>query len=241
MADIFPSPKKEPPVQNKQKLDSRLVRKKRKTASSKKSRSPQLKKIRREVYRLLGKRGNQISAFVPRPNGFCFENQMDKEEIILLLRRHWITNLHWIIISGLMFLFPAFLRGLPPFTFLPMRFNVVIGMMWYLFIFAFILEQFFTWFFGVNIITDERIIDVDFVSLIHKRVSEAEIENIQDVTYKMGGFLGTVLNFGTIYIQTAAERPEFEFEQVSKPALVVKVLKKMRIEEKQEALEGRIS
>jgi len=230
MADIFPPPKKEPPVQKKQRA-----------ASSKKSRSPQLKKIRREVYRLLGKRGNQIGAFVPRPNGFCFENQMAKEEVILLLRRHWITNLRWIFISGLMFLFPGFLRGLPPFTFLPMRFNVVIGMMWCLFVFAFVLEQFFTWFFGVNIITDERIIDVDFVSLIHKRVSEAEIENIQDVTYKMGGFLGTVLNFGTIYIQTAAEKPEFEFEQVSKPALVVKVLKKMRLEEKQEALEGRIS
>ena len=64
---------------------------------------------------------------------------------------------------------------------------------------------------------------------------------IQDVTYKQGGVVRTMFNFGTIYIQTAAEKPNFDFVDVPNPSLVVRVLQKMRIEERQEALEGRIS
>jgi len=149
--------------------------------------------------------------------------------------------MRWLIITIFLIFAPVFLSVLPPLVLLPDRFRLVVGMMWYLFVFAFILEQFFTWYFNVDIITDERIVDIDFISLIHKRVSDAEIENIEDVTYKVGGIFGTMFDFGTVYVQTAAERPEFEFEDVPRPALVVKVLQKLRLEEKQEQLEGRLS
>jgi len=214
---------------------------KRAGKKTKKKKSAKLRKIRRELYRLLGKEKNTFGSFVARPRRLCFENQLPKEKTILLLRPHWVTNFRWIVIAVLLFFAPLFFGDLPLFAFLPPRFNLVMGMMWYLFVFAFILERFFTWYFSVNIITDERIVDIDFVSLIHKRISDAEIENIEDVTYKMGGILGTMLDFGTVYVQTAAERPEFEFEKVPKPALVVKVLQRLRLEEKQEALEGRLN
>jgi len=105
---------------------------------------------------------------------------------------------------------------------------------------AFVLESFLGWYFNVYIITDERIIDIDFISLIYKEVSDADIEMIQDVTYKQGGIVRTMFNFGTIFIQTAAEKPKFEFEDVPNPSLIVKVLQKMRMEERQEQLEGRV-
>ncbi len=211
------------------------------TKKSEKERSEKLKLVRKEVYHLVGKNKNFFSAFVARPNGLSFENQMVQEKVILLLRRHWITNLRWIALVIVMAIVPLFLRVLPPFGWLPGQFRLVLSLMWYLFVLAFFLEEFFSWFFSVNIITDERVVDIDFVSLIYKRVSDAEIVNIEDVTYKMGGVMGTMLNYGTIYVQTAAETREFEFENVPQPALVVKVLQKLRLEEKQEELEGRIS
>jgi len=226
MADIYSAPKKK----------ASLVGKKKK-----KERSEKLKQVRKEVYRLVGKEGNFLSAFVARPARLSFENQMVKEKVILLLRRHWVTNLRWIAIVLLMIIVPGLLRLLPPFGWLPGRFKLVLTMMWYLFVLAFILEEFFSWYFSVNIITDERVIDVDFVSLIYKRVSDAEIVNIEDVTYEMGGIAGTMFSYGTVYVQTAAEAREFEFESVPRPALVVKVLQKLRLEEKQEELEGRLS
>ncbi|MFH1602203.1 MAG: hypothetical protein ABIB61_04595 [Candidatus Shapirobacteria bacterium] len=204
-------------------------------------RSEKLKEVRKEVYRLVGKETNFFKSFVARPKYLSFENQLVEEKVILLLRRHWITNLRWILIIALMLVAPLFLPYLPPYEWLPDQFRLVLVLMWYLFVLAFFLEEFFSWYFSVNIITDERIIDIDFVSLIYKRVSDAEIVNIQDVTYKMGGFLGTMFNYGTIFIQTAAEVGEFEFESVPRPALVVNILQRLRLEEKQEELEGRLS
>jgi len=219
MADIYKAKEKKPKVVSKKKDNER---------------SEKLKEVRKEVYRLVGKNKNFFSAFVARPQSVAFENQMVQEKVILLLRSHWVTNLRWVGLVILMVIAPLFLRSLPPFDWLPAEFRLVLILMWYLFVLAFTLEEFFSWFFSVNIITDERVVDIDFVSLIYKRVSDAEIVNIEDVTYKMGGVLGTMLNYGTIYIQTAAETREFEFEKVPQPALVVKILQKLRLEEKQE-------
>ena len=102
------------------------------------------------------------------------------------------------------------------------------------------MESFLTWFFNVYIVTDERIIDIDFYNLIYKEVSDANIDKIQDVTYKMGGVIRTLFNYGDVMVQTASEVPNFEFLAVPKPDKVAKVLQDLRIEEQQEAIEGRV-
>lgn len=195
---------------------------------------------RQEVYRLLRRTKNPLAAFVARPKNINFETQVDGEEIILLLRKHWITNVTWIIFTVLMLFAPAVLVDFPIIAFLPARFQFIAILMWYLLTIVFILEKFLSWYFNVYIITDERVIDVDFYNLIYKEISDAEIEKIEDVTTVMGGVVQTLFNFGTILIQTAAEKTQFDFEAVPNPALVVKVLQQLRMEEKQEAIEGRI-
>jgi len=63
---------------------------------------------------------------------------------------------------------------------------------------------------------------------------------IQDITYTVTGVAQTLFNFGTILIQTAAEIPEIRVDQAPNPELVAKILQQMRLEEEQEALEGRV-
>jgi len=96
------------------------------------------------------------------------------------------------------------------------------------------------WFFHVNIVTDERIIEVDFVNLIYREITDANIDQIQDVTVEMGGGIRTYFNYGDLIIQTAAEIPKIDFEAVPKPDMVAKVLRELRVEEEQEKLEGRV-
>jgi len=163
-----------------------------------------------------------------------------KEEVILLLRRHWATQIKSFLIIGAMIIAPLLLAYIPLLEFLPPRFKFIFVLMWYLLTFAVAIEKFLSWYFNVNIITDERILDIDFYNLIYKEITDAEIENIEDVTMTMGGVFATVFNFGNVTIQTAAEVPQIEFEQVPNPSLVVQVLKNMQLEEKQEAIEGRI-
>ena len=103
------------------------------------------------------------------------------------------------------------------------------------------MESFLTWYFNVYIITDERIIDVDFLSLIYQNISSAKIDNIEDVTATKGGALRSVFDFGKVQIQTAAEKREFEFEDVPHPSKVTKLLNELMIEEEVEKIEGRVN
>ena len=101
------------------------------------------------------------------------------------------------------------------------------------------IESFLSWFFNIYILTDERIVDIDFHNLIYKEVSDAKISNIQEVNHSVGGVVGTVFNFGDIKIQTAGAVPTFDFLNVANPARVVRIIGELRQEEEQETLEGR--
>lgn len=183
---------------------------------------------------------NPVAAFLVLPSKIKFETQAKDEKIILLLRRHWITNIPWILLVTLMIIVPLILTIVPLLTFLPLRFRLIIMAMWYLLILAFVFEKFLSWFFNVYIITDERIVDVDFVSLTYREVSETQIEKIQDITYKTGGFLKAIFDYGDVYIQTAGALPKIEFEMVPKPHKIVQILNQLMMQEQQEKVEGRV-
>ena len=105
---------------------------------------------------------------------------------------------------------------------------------------SFCLEQFLSWFFHVNIITDERIIEVDFVNLFYREITDCNIDQIQDVTVEVGGGIETFFNYGDILVQTAAEITKIRFEKAPKPDMVARVLRELRIQEEQEKIEGRV-
>ena len=134
---------------------------------------------------------------------------------------------------------PNLLSFFPLLEFLPLRFQIVALVFWYLIVTAYVLESFLTWFFNVYIVTDERVIDIDFHNLIYREVTDAKLDKIQDVTYTMGGVPRTIFNYGDVLIQTAGTVPSIEFEAVPNPAEVAKILQELRTEEEQEQLEGR--
>jgi len=183
---------------------------------------------------------NPLGAFIALPKKVSFENQEKKEKIVLLLRRHWSTNIFWCFLTVLMILAPFILIVFPLLSFLPSRFYLIAVIMWYLLTLGITFEKFLSWFFNVFIITDEKVIDVDFFSLVYQEVSQAKIDKIQDVTYKSGGLLRAVFNYGDVFIQTAGKTQQIEFESVPHPAKVVKVLNKLMLQEEQEKAEGRI-
>ena len=181
-----------------------------------------------------------LAAFIVHPPDIRFETQEREEKIVLLLRRHWITNLPWILFTIFLIIAPLFLRLFPFFGFLPFRYQIMVVFLWYLFTIAFVFENFLSWYFNVNVVTDERIVDINFYSLIYKEVAHCKIDQIQDVSFKMGGIVKTVFDYGDVLVQTAAETVLFEFESVPHPALVVQKLNDLILEEEREKLEGRV-
>lgn len=165
-----------------------------------------------------------FSDFSIYPERVHFESRGKDEKVILFLRQHIIVNVKWIVIAVLMFFVPTVARMLNIFSFLPDNFEIVITMVWYLLTMAYAFESFLGWYFNVYIVTNERIIDVDFHNLIYKEVSDANLSKIEDTTYNMGGVIRTIFNYGDVFVQTAAEVSEFDFLAVPKPDKVVQVI-----------------
>lgn len=194
-----------------------------------------------EVMRVEEPSHNLFNAFAPKPNNVHFDSQHTDETVILLLRQHPITQVRWVTIAIGLIIFPLIFTFIPFFDFLPDRYQLAGLIGWYLLVIGYILQAFLNWFFNVYIITDERVIDVDFYNLIHRDVSTAKIDNVEDVTTVTGGTLQSVFEYGTVIIQTAGSKQLIEFENIPKPAKVTKLLNELLLEEEREQIEGRVS
>lgn len=180
-----------------------------------------------------------LSACLFMPEGIRFETQDAHETIFLLLRKHWITNIVWVMISILLlvsplFIFPAvILSGNLPQQ-LSGNLLTVLILSWYLLTFSYILVNFLLWYFTVSIITDERVVDIDFINILNKKFAETRITRIEDVTMRTGGFIKTFFDYGDVYVQTAAKDAVFQFEAVPKPDQVVRVINHLMGKEEEE-------
>ncbi|HWA52316.1 MAG TPA: PH domain-containing protein [Patescibacteria group bacterium] len=173
---------------------------------------------------------NPLSAYCYFPHGVGFINKEPDEKIILLVRRHVITNLGWITLVIIMLVAPAILNYFPLLGFLPLKFQTLAVLFWYLLTLAIAIQGFLSWFFTVNIVTNLRVIDIDFDNLIYRKVTDAKLDHIEDATVKMGSVIRTLFDYGDVLIQTAAEVPEVEFWAVPHPDKIDKLLSDLRLE-----------
>src|SRR6266404_2936772 len=166
---------------------------------------------------LKGHTHNPLSSYCYFPHNVGFSTKEPDEKIILVVRRHVLTNIGWIVLVVLMIAAPLALKTFPLLNFLPMKFQMVSILFWYLLATAIAIQGFLGWFFSVNIITNMRVIDIDFENLIYRKITDAKIENIEDATVRMGSVVRTLFDFGDVMIQTAAEMPEITFWAVPHP------------------------
>lgn len=185
---------------------------------------------------------NFFKTFIPKPNNIHINIQDKDEKIVLVLRQHLITQVKKaftliaaLILIPLVLSFSGFMGALPN------KFASAFDIFWVILAFGLLTRSFLSWFFNVYVVTDERVIDVDFDSVIHYNVASAKIENIQDVTTKTMGPLAAIFNYGSILIQTAGEKNEFEFDHIPQPAKITKLLNELILEEERERIEGRIN
>lgn len=225
MPDIYVSSPKPEPLSSKKEETVRVPKK------------PTLRKdIPREI-----KKPRFMPAFIINPRDIRFETQEKKEKIVLLLRRHPVTNLPWMVLVVVIALVPSLLFRFLTLGFLPTNFIFILTLCWYLFTFAFAFERFLLWYFDVNLITDERVVDIDFPTLINREISSTKIDHIQEVNIKTGGFIRSLFNYGDVLMQTAGAIPEVHFEAVPDPGQVADIINQAILEEEQEKLEGRVS
>lgn len=227
MPDIFISPSEEQkkeqtvtPVQTSSAEPSPVSQKKPETPFPPQKKRKLLQKMREKI-----PIGNSLASFAAYPKGVRFETQEDQEEIVFILRRHFITNLVWILIVLLMIFIPLFIFPFMGQIFplvIPLNFQIIGLIIWYAFIASAIFMSFLVWYYNVYIVTDERVVDVDFYNLTIKQIASAPMEHIQDVTIQSGGILRTIFDYAWIRIQTAGTKDYICFEDIPHPDIVAR-------------------
>lgn len=159
-----------------------------------------------------------------------FPSQMDDEKIYLVIREHWVhlflKILIWVFFASALVLFNRFAQANLPAIFegtwgqITQMFTFVYNMILALSLFL----TFVIYYLNAQIITNIRVVDIDQVGLFSHVISELHIDKIEDVTSETNGILGTVFNYGNVYIQTAAAVERFEFNNVPNPAEIEKLV-----------------
>lgn len=168
-----------------------------------------------------------FSAFFQNPAGLSFQEQEESEEIVLLLRRHFITNVPWIAFVLFLAILPiAFPLLASTFPFPPLS-AFTISLMtafYYLILFGFVLLNFTLWYFHIGLVTNIRIVDIDLSGLLYRHVATARHESVEEVTYDQIGFVTSLFNYGNVHVQTAGATANIEFDRVPRPARVADII-----------------
>jgi hypothetical protein len=176
-----------------------------------------------------------LSYFKMHPVGVKFENQEDDETIVLFLRRHFFTNVSWILLTIFFLIAPVLVVALFQITdfslfTIPPRLLAAIILFYYLVISGYALMQFVVWFYHVGIVTQKRLLDLDVYNILNHHLAETDIDEIVDVSYMQQGFFQSFFDYGDVPIQTKAVKANFEFEEAPHPAQVSDIITDLRKE-----------
>lgn len=181
----------------------------------------------------LFRRPHLLHSYLENPEGLTFEDQELGEKPLLILRRHFVTNLHWIVISAILFAVPLFFipffSTLSVFDFLqlPTRYLVIFAIFYYLISFTYLFVNFITWYFNISLITDKKVIDIDYSNIVYKNVAATKHSLLQDASYSQIGVLRSLFDYGDVLVQTAGSLDNFTFRAVPKPERVVKIVEEL--------------
>lgn len=164
-----------------------------------------------------------FKSLTQNPPATSYEGKDEDERIKYVVRASVVTTIPWLLMTGILVALPFYLIPLlsnfqiNQKTVLGSNELFVITFLWYLFTTGFFFQNLINWFFNILIISNKKIVDVDFYGFLYKNISETTLNNIEDVTSNVKGAFGVIFNIGTVFVQTAGEKSEFEFHNADNP------------------------
>ena len=163
-------------------------------------------------------------SFKSFPKGLKFHGQEQEEQVILIIRSHWIVYVPQILLAILVLVLPWVLGAIAPVIFKSVAIFLSLLITSLLTGASILVSAIVKWYYNVDMITDQRVVDLDFPNIMAHTMSEAQLEHIEDVTQKQLGLLGSIFDVGTVYIQTAGSNQNIEFTNIPRPRDVQEIL-----------------
>jgi hypothetical protein len=159
---------------------------------------------------------------------YRFSGQNEGEQVLLLMRRHYLTFFGPFFFSVLTFVIPLIVWF---YIFAVLNIfsidNQILwtgAAIWTIIGFFFLAYHWLDWYLDIYLVTTLRIIDINQDGLFHRTVAEASLDHIEDIVYEIKGVLPTLFNYGTIIIHTAGPTGDICFQDVSNPQKIQRYL-----------------
>ena len=149
------------------------------------------------------------------------------EQGVLFLRRHWIVPFQIVLASAVLYLAPTgiwiysqgyFNKIIE--TNIGRALLLLLGSVYFLCVTLFLFFALIDYWLDEWSVTTKRILHIEQKGLFYREIAELELSRIQDLTSITRGVFPTLLGYGTINVQTAAESPRFIFRYVPNPEMV---------------------
>jgi len=138
------------------------------------------------------------------------------ERVFFEIRKHWFVMFPPSIYFFLLAVFPPIIAFMIDYS--SFSLNIMINgvehtsallfllyLVWLLILWIGFFAHWTDYYLDVWFVTNERIIDVEQKGFFHREISSIQFGNIQDVSIEIKGLLGTLLDFGSLRVQTAGE------------------------------------
>lgn len=164
-------------------------------------------------------------AFCIKP-GIRFNEQEKDEEVILKLRAHPITQLPWIFNGLILFIVLLFIDWVF-FKSLTQDQFFIINLLSIVMIISYFWFNFLSYYFNIGLVTNKRIIDMDYHSVMFREISETNFDKIEDVSALSSGYFASLFNFGDVFVQTAGTTVNIQFLKVPRAGEVVSIINRL--------------
>ncbi len=142
---------------------------------------------------------------------------------MLKVHRHWLFIVTRLIGLALLAAMPPVvavllgLLGISVFVGAATSALVTLWALWGLVLWVMFWQFWTTYYMDIWVITNRRIIDIDYLRLFDRNIAMVRFERVQDVTTHVKGIVGTLLRYGSVVVQTAGTDKEFVIDQIANP------------------------
>ncbi len=163
---------------------------------------------------------SDASAQSPRA-GLPFPLQ-DGEQVLVVCRRHWVylwPNVLYLLVLALVPVTAValLLSALDAYEGTAARVFWVVAAVYLAFSAVRIFLAWYRYRNDIWVVTNQRLIDSFKRHPLSLRIATADLVNVQDMTIERSGLLRTLLDYGDIVCQTAAELQEFRLQGIPNP------------------------
>lgn len=157
-----------------------------------------------------------------------------RENIVLVVRRHWFVFLSEIIALVFAALLPFIIPVFSDFIYekagpylAESQITATLTFFsaaWLLLLWIIFFIIFTNYYLDVLIVTNQRIVDIDQVGLFARDIATAPLQNIEDVKIEILGIIATFVNYGNLHLQTAGSDKEIVIRGIKNPEYVKKLI-----------------